>query len=413
MFSQSNSRGALQRSIKKVSFVSSLALLLSLAGCGGAGDSAPSTSLENSYAQTNLVASNPSYNPQILDATMVDAWGISIRPAGAGGHFWVTAGPYSYEYVGDANGTALYQDALKRIDIPGATLGGHTTGTVYNGAAGNFMITQAHPNGAITNGSKFMFVTDKGVLSAWTERNNGGGSFDRPSTSISKVDYSASGAQFFGLAINPTYSKVYVANFGVGWDIKTFDSNFNDVTASHPFTNPFTSSMQPGDYAPFNVQVLGNPGSESVFVTYAKTRNDPSNPGQIFAGEEDASVRGYGKLVEYDLNGNLIAVWNDQGLLRAPWGMVIAPANFGQLSNNLLVGNFGEGTIVAFDRSTRKAVNYVRDNGGLPVVIDGLWALLFGNGASLGDSNALYFAAGPAGENDGLFGALRYAPKIK
>ena len=116
---------------------------------------------------------------------------------------------------------------------------------------------------------------------------------------------------------------------------------------------------------------------------------------------------GAGRLAEFDLNGKLIAVLDDGGKLNAPWGIAIAPANFGGLSNTLLVANFGEGTIAAFDRATRKVVNYVRGTNGAPVVISGIWSLLFGNGVSLGDNNALYFAAGPEDEAGGVFGVLR------
>jgi uncharacterized protein (TIGR03118 family) len=113
-------------------------------------------------------------------------------------------------------------------------------------------------------------------------------------------------------------------------------------------------------------------------------------------------------LVEYTADGQLVAVWDDRGTLNGPWGMVVAPGNFGALSNQLLVGNFSDGTIVGFDTQSRKATGYLRDANGQVVKIQGLWDLLFGNGVSLGDANALYFAAGPNGELDGLFGSLRF-----
>lgn len=363
----------------------------------------------NAYTQTNLVANKAKYSPLILDETFVNAWGIAIRPAGFGGHFWVTGNGsgISYEYVGDVNGTPLYQDDLAIVTVPGPNgEQGTPTGTVFN-ASSNFVITQDNPNGAITNASKFLFATDNGVISAWTERKNADGSFDRPGEALAVIDRSAAGSQYFGLGIDYAGEHLYAADFGTNPKIQVFDGNFNDVTSSHGFANPFASSCdaQPGDYVPFNVQVLGNPGTESVFVTYAKSQEDPATPGQFLAGEEEAGP-GLGRLAEFDLEGNLIRVWDDEGLLNAPWGVVYTPSDFGAFSNTLLVSNFGDGTITAFDRTTYHAIDYLRDTSGTKIEIPGIWGLLFGNGASLGDSNSLYFAAGPEDEGDGVFGRL-------
>jgi len=144
-------------------------------------------------------------------------------------------------------------------------------------------------------------------------------------------------------------------------------------------------------------------------VPYARTQEDPSKPGTILGGEE-ASGPGLGRLAQFDASGALMRVWDDHGLLNAPWGVAFAPDNFGVYSGDLLVGNFGDGTIVAFDPATHQAIDYLRDDHGNIISIDGLWGLQFGNGASLGMANALYFAAGPHGETEGLFGRLQAAP---
>ena len=144
-------------------------------------------------------------------------------------------------------------------------------------------------------------------------------------------------------------------------------------------------------------------------MPYAKTQEDPERPGQILGGEE-ASGAGLGRLAEFDASGALLHTWDDRGLLNAPWGVAFAPDDFGAYSDKLLVGNFGDGTIVAFDPTTHKAIDYLRDEQGNVVSIDGLWGLQFGNGASLGRADALYFAAGPRGETEGLFGRLEAAP---
>ena len=378
-----------------------------LTACGGGGDD--EAAFQNSYAQRTFVATNTSYQPEFAaEPLFADAWGIAIRPAGAGGHFWVLAQNVAYEYVGDVNGTPLSQDSLKKVTLPGPT-GGVGTGIVYNGVDSNFVITQAHPAGAITAGAKFLFAADSGVIQAWTERKNSDGTFDRPDSALIVVDQATQGSAFFGLAVSPTFDRLYAADFGSGLRVQTFDKTFNDISATVKFTNPFAAdpaNIKVGDFTPFNVQVLAS----SVFVTYAQTSEHPAVKGQI-APASEVHALGAGKLAEFDLNGKLIAIWDDGGKLNAPWGVAIAPANFGGLSNTLLVANFGEGTIVAFDRATRKVVNYLRGTDGAPVVIAGIWSLLFGNGVSLGDSNALYYAGGPEDEAGGVFGALRYSPK--
>jgi uncharacterized protein (TIGR03118 family) len=366
----------------------------------------------NAYNQTNLVANKAEYKPLILDPSFTNAWGISNRPAGAGGHFWVTAAGsgISYEYVGDVNGTPLFQDGLKEVIIPGPSgMQGTPTGTVFNGSQ-NFVITQDAPNGSITAPTKFLFATDNGVISAWTERKRTDGKFDWPDKAIPVIDRSAEGSNYFGITVDKKGEHLYAADFGKNPKIQVFDGKFQDVTSQHDFDNPFDGAdnkVQAGEYAPFNVQSLVRDGRETIFVTYAQTREDPNNPGQIFAAEEQAGA-GLGRLAAFDTEGQLIRTWDDNGLLNAPWGVAYAPDNFGAFANTLLVSNFGDGTVTAFDPNTYQAIDYLRDDSGAPVKVEGIWGLLFGNGASLGDTDSLYFAAGPEDEADGLFGRLRW-----
>ena len=114
------------------------------------------------------------------------------------------------------------------------------------------------------------------------------------------------------------------------------------------------------------------------------------------------------KLAEFDTDGNLIRVWEDNGLLQAAYGVAYAPDNFGGLSDTLLVGNFNTGTVVAFDPNTHTAIDYVRDSAGKTLVVNGIWGMVFGNGASLGDTDSLYYAAGPNNAADGVFGHIRW-----
>jgi uncharacterized protein (TIGR03118 family) len=379
----------------------------------------------NTYAPTILVSNRQEYNPQIFDPTFALGWGLAIRPAGFGGHFWVTANGSgaSYEYVGDVNiGTPnavpLFQDDLKLVKVPGpGGTQGTPTGVVFNGS-NNFVITQPYEDldsniigTPITGPSRFLFATDTGTISAWTELRNADGSFTRSLTAKIVIDNSERGDQYFGLAVNPTGDRLFVANFGANPNVQVFDGTFKDITTSfNGFANPFVGNdgFQPGEYAPFNIQVLEAPNkSASVFVAYAKTQEDPDNPGQLFVGEEEAGP-GLGRVAEFDLSGQLIRTWNDNGLLNSPWGFAYAPSDFGGLSNTLLVSNFSDGTITAFDTTTGNAIDYLRDTTGQPSVQRGIWGILFGNGASLGDTNSLYAAVGPEDIGDGIFSRLNY-----
>lgn len=377
------------------------------------------------YTQTNFVANKTKYKASAVEKTMINAWGIAIRPAGAGGHFWVTAKDTSFEYVGDVSASAdeklrtLHTDNLKYVKLPVGGEDNFATGVVFSDSKDNFVITQkikgAEP---VTAPAKFLFASDGGIISAWTERKKEDGTFDRAGEAIPVIDMGKEGAQFFGLAISYDYSKIYAADFGEQPAIHVFDGTFQKmgITFDMPFDDNKNGKVDPGEYAPFNIQLLATPeGHNHLYVAYAKTQPCPPEEvkagtckkGELFVGEEDTSKPGYGRVAEFHQDGKLVAVWNDGGKLSAPWGVAYAPSDFGALSGTLLVANFGSGLIAGYDPKTREFVDYMRDKNGIPIEIDKIWGLIFGNGASLGDANALYFAAGPDDEKDGLFGSLR------
>jgi len=386
--------------------------------------------LPNAYQQTTFVANKAKYKPTLaVEKNFINAWGIAIRPKGAGGHFWITAKDASYEYVGDVSESldkglqTLHQDQLKIVTLPVGGNDKFSTSTVFSDSKENFVITQKIKNKPdVKAPAKFLFASDGGIISAWTERKLEDGTFDRSGEAIAVIDQSKEGAQFFGLAIDHDYTRLYAADFGSKPGIKVFNQTFEltGIAFENPFDENKNNQVDAGEYAPFNVQSMMTPeGKSHVFVTYAKTQACPEDAvkagscktGDIFPGEEDVAKPGQGRLAEFDENGRLITVWDDAGMLSAPWGMAFAPNDFGALSGKLLVGNFGDGKIVAFDPQTHKAVDVMRDSKGKPMVIDKLWGLLFGNGESLGDANSLYFTAGPDDEKDGVFGRLRLAKK--
>lgn len=382
----------------------------------------------NAYVQRNFVANKASYNASLeTNDKFINAWGISIRPAGAGGHFWVLAKDVSYEYVGDVQKSedetlrTLHQDALKTVKLPVGGADNVATGTVFVDSKDQFVITQNIEGVApITAPAKFLFASDGGIISAWTERKKEDGTFDRAPDALTVIDASKEGAQFFGLAISHDYTKLYAADFGENPTIRTYGGDFKplNVAFAMPFDENKNGKVDPGEYAPFNIQALATPaGEHHLFVTYAKTQACPAEEvakkicaeGALFVGEEDTANPGQGKLAEFNEDGTLVRVWDDAGKLSAPWGLAFAPQNFGALSGALLVSNFGDGTIAAYDANTRNFIDIVRNEKGDAVKIDKIWGILFGNGASLGDTNTLYFAAGPDDEKDGLFGSLRAA----
>lgn len=380
---------------------------------------------KNQYVQANFVANHAKYSPSMeVDEKLINAWGIAIRPAGAGGHFWVTGKDISFEYVGDVHNSpdenlrTLHADELKYVTLPVGGDDKFSTGVVFNGSKENFIISQKVKNARdIKAPAKFLFASDGGIISAWTERAKKDGGFDHPDHAVAVIDQSKEGAQFFGLAISANYDKLYAADFGSKPDIKVFDGKFQQINLKFdmPFDENKNGIVDAGEYAPFNIQALKTPeGKNHLFVAYAKTmkcpkKEDSCKNGEIFAGEEDISKPGYGRIAEFTEDGKLVATWIDNGKLSAPWGFAFAPDDFGALSGQLLVSNFGDGTIAAFNPKTKEFRDFMRNESGKPIAIDKIWGILFGNGESLGDKNALYFAAGPDDEKDGVFGSLRAA----
>jgi len=207
-------------------------------------------------------------------------------------------------------------------------------------------------------------------------------------------DLSATGAVYKGLALGSTDSGnfLYATDFHDGF-VQVFDSSFNPTTT-------FTDSTLPAGYAPFGIANIGG----KLFVSFALQDAD---------AHDDVKGPGHGYIDVFDTSGNLLQQFAAQGTLNSPWGMTLAPGNFGTFSNVLLVGNFGDGRINAFDPTTGAFLGQMMGrNGKNPIEIDGLWGLKFGNGGQGGRSNLLFFTSGPNGESDGLFGSLRAIPAV-
>jgi uncharacterized protein (TIGR03118 family) len=321
----------------------------------------------NSYTQSNLV-SDGTVRAQQTDPNLINPWGIAI---GQQTPFWINAAGTGLSEVYDEGGNKKFV-----VTIPAATGSNSTgspTGIAYNSSTGDFVLKQGGP-------ALFIFDSLDGTISGW----------NTSLTNAQKVvDNSASGAVYTGLAIenNGTANYILAANFAQN-EIDVFDNEFARITLSGHFVDP----NLPSGYAPFNVHVLNN----QVYVMY-----DLQTPG----GGPPTTGAGTGFVSVFDTNGNFLKRAISGGKLNAPWGIALAPSSFGVFGGDLLFGNFGDGTINAFDPATFTFKGQLQDANGKTIVNDRLWEILFGQNGT-GDTSTLYFSAGVNEEKGGLFGAI-------
>jgi len=329
--------------------------------------------LSGGFTEVNLASDVPGL-ARVLDAHLVNSWGLSFSPTGP---FWIADNGSGVSDILDGRGQAV--PLVVRIPAA-ALLGGTPTGVVFNGGSG-FDISE---NG-LSRPSRFLFATEDGTISGWTSAVD-------PTHALLAVDNSSSGAVYKGLAlaVDPTgHSFLYAANFSQG-TIDVFDQNFQPVVRPGAFQDP----TLPAGFAPFNIQNINN----LLFVTYAK---------QDATGYDHVAGAGNGFIDVYDTNGNLVQRFASQGALNSPWGLALAPADFGPYGGALLVGNNGDGRINAYNPVTGAFLGQLADPQGQLITIPNLWALTFGNGHEGGSSETLFFAAGVNNEENGLFGAIQ------
>jgi uncharacterized protein (TIGR03118 family) len=377
-------------------------VLLGAALLGGAtGSLAAQTAStpQNNYLVHNL-ASDLANTADHLDPNLVNPWGVGFGPT----PFWVG---------NNGTGTAtLYGGAGAPIPLivtipqaANAGTAGPVTGVIFNTFASNanaFDVQAGKP-------ALFMFCSEDGVISGWNQTVSG-------TKASALFDNSKSGAVYTGCALGGTAAAPYlfVANFNAG-TVDVYDANFNLNPAPYnasslpqPYTtsSPFSNPAIPAGFAPFNVQNIGG----TLFVTYAKQDAEKHN---------NVGGAGNGYVAMFNLNGSLIANLIGEGPLNSPWGMAIAPANFGPFAGALLVGNFTDGKINAFNASTGAVLGTLDDTSGNPIAIPGLWSLNFGGGADSEDPGTLYITAGIGGgpnndplESHGLLASIQAAPSF-
>jgi uncharacterized protein (TIGR03118 family) len=340
----------------------SLGILAATAALALSGVSAAGAHSSGVYKKRNLVSDIDGV-ARITDPNLVNPWGLS-------------ASPTSPLWVAD-NGTdksTLYSGGVRRsvpmiVPLVVDITGGAPTGTVFNPTSG-FPVNNAP--------AKFIFDSEAGTITAW----NAG-------TTAQTVVPNTTGAIYKGLAIagKGKDALLYAADFHNA-KIDVFDEAFAKVTAPGGFVDP----NLPAGFAPFNVQEIAG----RIVVAYAKQDAD---------AEDEVAGAGLGYVDVFDTSGHLLRRLISQGNLNAPWGLALAPRHFGAFSGDLLVGNFGDGAIDAYDPRTGQLQGPLMNKDGNPIKINGLWALRFGNG-TFGTPTTLIFSAGIGDEDHGLLGEI-------
>jgi uncharacterized protein (TIGR03118 family) len=347
------------------------AATLALAACGGNSNNNMPTATAGTFKSTILVSDGSVAAPHV-DPNLQNSWGIAFGPTTP---VWVSDNNTQKSSLYDGNG--VVQSLV--VTLPPAASGqpASPTGIVFNGTT-DFAVTA---NGA-TGNAAFIFATLAGTIAAWSPK-------VLPTQAVTVHDDGAGAAEYTGLAIasNAGTSTLYAADFHNG-NVDMFDKTFTKVSAAGAFSDPNV----PAGFNPFGIQAVGS----TIYVAYAKLGPD---------GHRDQSGAGNGVVDAFDTAGHLIRRIASNGPLNSPWGIAMAPANFGAFSNDLLIGNFGDGTINAFDPATGESKGALTQANGSKVTQPGLWGLAFGNNADNQPSNTLFFAAGPTATT-GVYGRI-------
>jgi uncharacterized protein (TIGR03118 family) len=353
-----------------------LALAVAAAGC-----TTPPTDA-SFYRQRNLVSSGPAVPAEHTDPNLVNGWGVAFNPFGV---VWVSDERTGLSTLYDGNGVP--QTLVVRIPPAVAGQTGTPTGIVFYGGPA-FAVS----NGSVSAPARFIFASRDGTISGWAPSVN-------LNNAIQVVDNHAAGSLYTGLALGAggTGPLLYAADFRNA-RIDVFNAAFAAVAL--PGT-PFVDPGIPAGYAPYGLQAING----DIYVTWAR---------QNAARDAADTGKGLGYVSVFDPNGAFVRRFASRGALNAPWGLALAPDSFGHHGGRLLVGNAGDGEINAYDPWSGLWVGKLRGLDRKPIRIDGLWGLQFGNGLSNQPTNTLFFAAGPDGGAQGLYGRLDAAgPKAQ
>src|ERR1700682_860434 len=341
----------------------------------------PAATQAQHYKQTNLVSNLASITtPNPPDPNLKNPWGLTRSSTSP---WWVANNNSGTSTLYTGTGALIPINGTGTVTVPppnGSPAGtlSTPTGVVFNGSPTDFLVAPG-------KSAHFIFATEDGTISGW----NGG------QNAVLVVDNSDNGSANGAVYKGATSAEInghrffYVTNFRSA-KVEVYDTTFKRVRLDE---DAFEAEGVPRGFAPFNVQNIGG----TLLVTYAKQdapRHDP------VGGD------GLGFVEIFTPSGKHIGHLEHGDWLNAPWGLVWTTRDFGEFSNAILVGNFRSGWIAAFNGFTHKFIGFLRNKDNSLVTIDGLWSLTFGNDATAGPANTLFFTAGINNENDGLFGTL-------
>jgi uncharacterized protein (TIGR03118 family) len=370
-------KGKLVRWIKAA--LAGAAMAIGLASCGGGGEIfignvalVNNAALATKFTTTVLVSDSATAAPR-TDSHLITPWGIALDPFGFA---FVANNGTSTATSYDGNGVAQ----APVVDLPSGDAGAaRPTGVVFNGTR-DFRIEQ---DGVIRT-SQFIFAGEGGTLTAWT-------SAASTNAAVKVADGGANGPVYKGLAITRFGGEnfLYAADFRNN-SVDVFDARFDRVRS---LPGRFRDPRLPDNYAPFAIMA----NNDRIYVAYAK---------QAGSGTNQETGNGLGVISVFDTGGVFIGRLVTGDALNAPSGMVIAPGNFGTFSRSLLVSNFGDGKINAFNAVTGRLEGTLSDTAGRPIVIGGLRGIAFGNGVNFQPVTTLFFTAGPSGATQGQYGRV-------
>jgi uncharacterized protein (TIGR03118 family) len=358
---------------------------------GGGGQTSMSATLTinpaSAFSFTTLVSDTAGSGALVVDPNLKNPWGVVFGPTTP---VWVANNHTETSTLYDGNGKPQPATPLIVNTVPTGAVTFDPTGIVFNSSATDFMVTAAGKSGP----ARFIFSGEGGMIAGWSPAVN-------PTNTVTMYPAAGAdsgGALYKGLAIakNGTASFLYATDFHNN-KVDVFDTTFAKQTLA---AGAFVDPMLPAGYAPFGIQAIANGtgGTVQIYVAYAK---------QDAAAKVQVVGAGLGVIDIFDASGTLIKqLIPAGGALNAPWGMALAPTDFGTLSKTLLVGNFGDGKINGYDPATGVFVGAITDSAGAPFAMPGLWGVAFGNDNANQPHNTLFFAAGINDEANGSYGRI-------
>ena len=332
-----------------------------------------------SIKQTNLISDQMGKAP-LVDPQLVNAWGMSFGTGASATPLWVSDNGADVTTLYSGNTTPPSFAKVRTISIPA----GAPTGQVFNPSTTEFVVNSGNAHGA----AKFIFASENGLIAGWNPNVPAAGS------TVAETATTVQNAVFKGLAMANVggHDFLFATDFRHG-TIDVFDSSFT----LQDWKGAFRDNALPRGYAPFNIALLNG----KFYVTYAL---------QDAAKHDDVAGAGHGFVDVFSTTGHLQKRLVKRDSLNSPWGLAIAPSTWGNIAGDLLVGNFGNGHIHAYDPRNGVLTATLRDARDRVIVIDGLWGLMPGNGVAANPQQVI-FSAGPDGEMHGLVGVLQARPK--